>query len=72
MVMPILVIMAFSFIVSNTTSNLIAFSALIISISFIGISFWILCWILDRNPGSEAMKDVADPIKEGSEGFFIT
>jgi Na+/H+-translocating membrane pyrophosphatase len=31
-----------------------------------------LCWILDKDPGSRAMQDIGDPIKEGAEGFFIT
>src|SRR3954468_13098888 len=62
----------FALFVSNSTSNMIAFFALTISLVFVTISMWILCWILDKDQGSRAMQDVADPIKEGSEGFFIT
>jgi Na+/H+-translocating membrane pyrophosphatase len=69
---PFITILLFAMFISNTTSNLIAFSALMISIFFIGISMWMLGWILDKDQGSLAMKQVADPIKEGSEGFFIT
>lgn len=69
---PFLIIFLFSVFVSNSTSNLIAFSAMIIALVFMGISLWILCWILDKDQGSRAMQDVSDPIKEGSEGFFIT
>jgi Na+/H+-translocating membrane pyrophosphatase len=69
---PFILIFLFSVMISNTTSNMIAFSALVISLVFIFISFWILCWILDKDPGSRAMQDISDPIKEGSEGFFIT
>jgi H+-translocating diphosphatase len=52
---PFLLIFLFSILISSTTSNLIAFTALVISVVFIGISFWILCWILDKDPGSRAM-----------------
>lgn len=52
---PLVLIFLFTIFVSNTTSNVIAFSALMISIIFIGISIWILCWILDKDPGSRAM-----------------
>jgi len=50
----------------------IAFFALVVSLVFIAISMWLLCWILDKDQGSRAMQDISDPIKEGSEGFFIT
>jgi hypothetical protein len=46
---PILVIFAFSLFVSNSTSNLIAFSALVISFAFILFSIWLLCEILDKD-----------------------
>jgi Na+/H+-translocating membrane pyrophosphatase len=69
---PILLIFAFNIFVSNSTPNVIAFFALVTSVVFIGISMWILCWILDKDQGSRAMQEVSDPIKEGSEGFFIT
>lgn len=69
---PFLVIFLFSLFVSNSTSNLIAFSALVISVAFMAWSVWILCEILDKDQGSRAMQDISDPIKEGSEGFFIT
>ena len=71
-VAPLVLIFLFSIFVSNSTSNLIAFSALVLSLFFMLISVWILCWILDKDTGTRAMQDVSDPIKEGSEGFFIT
>lgn len=52
---PFILIFLFSVLISNTTSNLIAFSSLVISLVFIVVSFWILCWILDKDPGSRAM-----------------
>jgi hypothetical protein len=69
---PLLSIMIFYLFVSNSTSNLIAFSAFAYSIFFMAFSAWLLCWILDKDVGTRAMQDVSDPIKEGSEGFFIT
>ena len=33
---------------------------------------WLLGWILDKEIGPRSMQEVAEPIKEGSEGFFIT
>lgn len=69
---PLVAILFFYLFISSTTSNIITFSALIISLVFIAISMWMLCWILDKDTGSRAMQDISDPIKEGSEGFFIT
>lgn len=72
LVAPFILLIAFSLFISNATHNFIAFFALVTSVVFIGISMWMLCWILDKDCGSRAMQDVSDPIKEGSEGFFIT
>lgn len=72
MVSPLVLILLFYLCVSSTTSNMIAFTALVVSLVFMAISMWILCWILDKDAGTRAMADISDPIKEGSEGFFIT
>jgi len=58
--------------VSSSTSNLIAFSAFAIAVQFICFSIWMLGWILEHDTGPRAMQEVAEPIREGSEGFFIT
>lgn len=68
---PVMVLL-FSLFVSNTTANLIAFSAFTISAMFIGFSIWLLGQILDHHTGTRGMQEVADPIREGSEGFFMT
>jgi hypothetical protein len=52
---PILMFTLFAFFVSNSTSNLIAFFAMTISIVFVFVSLWILCWILDKDCGTRAM-----------------
>lgn len=52
---PIALILAFTIFVSSSTPNVIAFFALVTSVVFIGISMWMLCWILDKDSGSRAM-----------------
>lgn len=52
---PLVVIFLFTLFVSNSTSNVIAFSALVISFSFMVLSIWILCEILDKDRGSREM-----------------
>lgn len=52
---PILLVFLFYVFISSTTSNMIAFTALIISICFILVSLWMLCWILDKDTGTRAM-----------------
>jgi Na+/H+-translocating membrane pyrophosphatase len=68
----VVALILFALFVSNSNSNLIAFFALVVSLVFMTISMWLLCWILDKDPGTRQMQEVSDPIKEGSEGFFIT
>lgn len=70
-VLPITFLMFYLF-VSSTTANLISFFAFLVSIGFIVFSIWLLGQILDNNTGTRAMQEVADPIREGSEGFFMT
>jgi uncharacterized membrane protein len=55
MAMPLVSIASFYFFVSSSTSNFIAFTALVISITFIAISMWLLCWILERDAGPRSM-----------------
>lgn len=62
----------FAIFISSTTSNLIAFYAFTNSIAYIIFSIWLLGWILEKEVGPRSMQEVAEPIKEGSEGFFMT
>lgn len=71
-IMPIVLMIVFSLFISKSKSNLIAFFALLMSIEFILVSIWMLCWILEKDQGTRKMQEVSDPIKEGSEGFFVT
>lgn len=65
-------ILLFGIFVSSAASTLIAFVAMIIALMFIGLSMHMLGWILDKDIGPRSMQEIAEPIKEGSEGFFIT
>ena len=65
-------ILLFATLVSSAASNLIAFIAMVFALFFIGFSMHMLGWILDKDIGPRSMQEVAEPIKEGSEGFFKT
>lgn len=65
-------ILLFATFVSSAASNLIAFVTFVISISFIVLALNMLGWILDKDIGPRSMQEIAEPIKEGSEGFFVT
>ena len=69
---PFVVFGLFCLLVSDQLSSRIAFFALMMSIFFIGISLYFLCWILEKDTGTRQMRDISEPIKEGSEGFFMT
>lgn len=71
-VSPIALTILFAIFVSSTFTNVVAFAAFCISILYIGISMWMLCWILDKDEGPANMREVSDPIREGAEGFFMT
>lgn len=68
---PITILLFYMF-VSSTSSTLVAFITLVISLSFIALSLNMLGWILDKDIGPRSMQEIAEPIKEGSEGFFKT
>jgi inorganic pyrophosphatase len=65
-------ILAFYVLVSSSFSNLIAYSALTVSVTFILISIGLLGWILAFPVGPRAMQEISETIREGSEGFFMT
>lgn len=69
---PVVLITIFYLCISSSTSSLISFSAWNFSVVFIVISILILCEILNKDKGPKAMQDIAEVIREGSEGFFIT
>lgn len=70
--LPFVAFGLFCLLVSSSLSNRVAFFALCMSVLFIGISLYFLCWIIERDSGSSKMKEISEPIREGSEGFFIT
>jgi len=71
-VSPIVLTILFAILISNSFSNVVAFGAFCTSILFIGISMWMLCWILEKDEGPASMREISDTIREGAEGFFIT
>ena len=62
----------FAMLISSAASTIVAFSTMVISLMFVGLSMHMLGWILDKDIGPRSMQEVAEPIREGSEGFFIT
>ena len=72
MISPICIVMAFYVLVSPNNSTLISFSAFVTSITFIIVAYIILCDILIKDVGPRSMQDIAEIIREGSEGFFVT
>lgn len=52
---PIVLMLVFSLFISNSRSNLIAVFALLMSIEFILVSIWMLCWILEKDQGTRKM-----------------
>ena len=69
---PLSLIVIFYVFISQSTSSIISFTAFIFSLVFLGISMWMLCEILKKDCGPRAMQDIAEVIREGSEGFFVT
>lgn len=56
------IILLFYMFISNSFSNMVAFTALMIAVTFIVISMGLLGWILSQPSGTRAMKEIADPI----------
>ena len=48
-------IVAFALFISSTTSTVIAFASLVISLMFIALSIWLLGWILEKDVGPRGM-----------------
>lgn len=65
-------IMVFAVFISNSSASLVAFSSFCISLFFVVFSGWLLGQILNHPTGSRPMQEIAEPIREGSEGFFMT
>jgi hypothetical protein len=65
-------ILAFYVFISSSFSNLIAYSALTVSVTFILVSIGLLGWILAFPVGPRCMQEISETIREGSEGFFMT
>lgn len=44
--------------------------AIVVATVAIALSWWLLAWILRHDAGNDQMRAVAEPIREGSEGFL--
>ncbi len=51
-VSPFALLLLFALFVSDSFSNVVAFGALLVSIFFIGVSVWMLGWILEKDEGT--------------------
>jgi Na+/H+-translocating membrane pyrophosphatase len=69
---PLSLIVVFYYCVSSSVSSMISFSAFTFSAVFMGISLNMLVEILRKDMGPRGMQEIAEVIREGSEGFFIT
>lgn len=52
---PFILLFAFAMFISSSPANLIAFCAILVSLAFMVVSLWLLCWILDKDVGSRQM-----------------
>jgi MFS family permease len=69
--LPIILTFIASFFISNSPI-LIIFAIMLFSLSAIVYALFLLIEILNKDTGSERMLEIADAIREGSEGFFQT
>lgn len=68
---PFLLTMIFSFFITHK-AILIFIWTLFFSVAMVAYSLKILLRILLKDTGNERMMDIAEAIREGSEGFFMT
>jgi H(+)-translocating pyrophosphatase len=57
------------FITSDFGTFFLCF-AFLMSVLALGFSLWLAAWVFDHDEGPPSMLAIADPIQEGSEGFF--
>eukprot|EP00357_Protocruzia_adherens_P016193 CAMPEP_0115031626 /NCGR_PEP_ID=MMETSP0216-20121206/38652_1 /TAXON_ID=223996 /ORGANISM="Protocruzia adherens, Strain Boccale" /LENGTH=752 /DNA_ID=CAMNT_0002409325 /DNA_START=192 /DNA_END=2450 /DNA_ORIENTATION=+ len=55
---------------TTTQRSTIAWTTCLISLLALTYSIYILTWILSKPEGSYAMREVSEPIRQGSEGFL--
>ena len=70
-IVPIIIFLISSFFISTKTIWII-FGVMLFSVAAICYSLIILIDILRKDTGNDKMMDVADAIRDGSEGFFMT
>ena len=60
----------FSWLVSSEFATFFLCLAFLSSTGALGFSMWLAAWVFQHDEGPASMLAVADPIQEGSEGFF--
>ena len=67
-----MILIGLIYLLFSDLAIVLALSALVVAFFSLLFCVWLLAWILKHDCGSQAMQDVSEPIKEGSEGFFRT
>ena len=63
-------LLVFCWLVSSEFGTFFLCLAFLSSVGALGFSMWLAAWVFQHDEGPPAMLAVADPIQEGSEGFF--
>ena len=63
-------LMVFVFFVTSDFGTAMLCYAFLISVAALGFSIWLAAWVFQHDEGPPSMLAIADPIQEGSEGFF--
>jgi H+-translocating diphosphatase len=64
------VLVLFFYVVCSEFATFFLIFAFLSSIAALGFSLWLAAWVFEHEEGPPSMLAVADPIQEGSEGFF--
>ena len=54
---------------ADSRADMLALVFILAGIGFV-IAFWLASWVLARDEGPKAMRDVSNAIREGGEGFL--
>ncbi len=68
---PIVILFLLSYIMQSHTI-LIIIAVMMFSIQMLAYSFFLAIEVIKKEAGTEQMLEIADAIREGSEGFFAT
>jgi H(+)-translocating pyrophosphatase len=66
----ILGLLLFCYLISSEFATFFLCFSFLASVSALGFSLWLAAWVFEHDEGPPSMLAIADPIQEGSEGFF--